>query len=726
MRHTTAVTAGLYGTAMVLGCAALAACSNDRISSSGGSAESRLLRDSLVVSGPLAPAYAVVGAAVSDSQLVYISLPPGTIAGGDSVRIASVGGSPLSERLVDGGFDPIAVYARAADSIPVAVFRGGEEIGPVFMAVPSARPPTVVRTSPPKGKHDVPLNQLIVIVFSQPIDPATVTSSSVQLTLGGTPVPATLTVQPNQPWVVRLAPNALLAPNATYTIAVNSTIKDASGLALHGFVSNDFTSGTAADSVASVAVFAVGGFARHPSPYAVASPGGTVQFLAYKISSAGDTLTPTTGTPTVWFTSDASLATVDATGLAKAIAAGGVVISACSDAICGQGSITVEATVPGITPTRLGDLGGGESRLYGMAGNYVTGWSTLPPNSNGAGCRHAYVWSAFLGMEDLGTLPGHCSSYGWLVNASGTVIGATDDASNQSFIWTRAAGMQPLPDPDAVNGPWFPGAINENGDIAFTNRDWSMLAVVSATTGAHVYAGPSAYSYVSGLNKSGQLAVSISINNPRTSTIDEYATVAYVVDGSTGQIISRLEPHDLVTGQPLTILLQDINDNGMVAGMVDVSGNPDAFRWTAAGGFSYLASQGAGITTRALALNNAGDATVYLISYRHIGTDSLFEGRSAVWMADGTLVLLGGLGGTHTFANGINDNHQAAGHSQVGSNTGPQQAVLWNLSSGAVASVSGSRASAGKRQPTVAPRVVPPAAPRVAAPAIVPPREKRQ
>jgi hypothetical protein len=154
--------------------------------------------------------------------------------------------------------------------------------------------------------------------------------------------------------------------------------------------------------------------------------------------------------------------------------------------------------------------------------------------------------------------------------------------------------------------------------------------------------------------------------------------------------------------------------------------DPKPFRWSALKGFEYLDPPGPGIIPQAMFMNNAGDVAVYLISYRHIGTDSLFEGRSAIWMANGSLVMLGGLGGTHTFVNGINDNHQAAGHSQVGSNTGPQEAVLWDLSSGAVASVSGAHSNAGKHQTTVAPRVVPRSGPHTAAPMVMPKRGQRQ
>jgi hypothetical protein len=442
-------------------------------------------------------------------------------------------------------------------------------------------------------------------------------------------------------------------------------------------VSADFTTGTSADSVASVAIYAVGGFARQPSPVAVATPGGTVQFLAYEVSLAGDTLTANSSAPLTWATSDASVATVDAaTGLLTAVGSGGATVTACTGAVCGAGSIIVDVLPEGVVPRPLGDLGGGFSRLFAMGGGYATGYSFVTEG----GCRHAFLWSAIRGMEDLGTLPGGCSSIGWNVNSSGVVLG---DGDGGIWIWKRATGMQPIAPPDAVQQDWYPSWINDNGDIAWSSGAGNVFAFQSATTGMHIWPTPAESAWVAGVNNIGQVVLSSSFLSPYT---------AWIVNGTTGQIVTTIT-------SSVKIGVQDLNDNGMIIGTANWDVDPTPFRWSAAKGFEYLAPPGPGITPEALVMNNAGDVTIYLISYRHIGTDSLFEGRSAIWMADGTLVMLGGLGGTHTFVNGINDNHQAAGHSQVGSNTGPQEAVLWNIPSGAVATVRGPSASVAPVQP---------------------------
>jgi hypothetical protein len=628
----------------------------------------------------------MTSAAVNE-QLVYLSLPPGSIGGGDSVRVMSAG-ITLSEVMVDGGFDPLPVYAAASDSVAVEVFLGGQTIGPVAVRVPASHPPTVVRTSPPKGRRDIPLNQQIVVVFSQPIDPATVTSSSVQLTLGGTPVAATLTVLPNQPWVVRLTPSSFLAPNSTYTLAIDGTIKDAGSLALVAPVSADFTTGTTADSVAAVAIYAVGGFARQPSPVAVATPGGTVQFLAYEVSLAGDTLTANSSAPLTWSTNDASVATIDAaTGLLTAVGSGGATVTACTAAICGDGSIIVDVLPEGVTPRPMGDLGAGYSRLFAMGGGYATGYALIP----GGTCRHAFLWSAFRGMEDLGTLPGGCASIGWDVNSSGVVLG---DGDGGAWIWKRGTGMQPVTYPDA-SGRWNEPLINDNGDLLW-GGDGSVFGFQSATTGIHIWPTPAESLYAVNVNNLGQIALN-SMSGSDT---------AWIMNGTTGQVVRILT-------SSAKIAIQDFNDNGMIIGYTNWDVDSKPFRWSAFKGFEYLDPPGPGIIPEVMFMNNAGDVAVYLISYRHIGTDSLFEGRSAVWMANGSLVMLGGLGGTHTFVNGINDNHQAAGHSQVGSNTGPQEAVLWNLPSGAVASGSRTSVAPSRIQPHVSPRTI---APRTIAP----------
>jgi hypothetical protein len=625
------------------------------------------------------------------SQLVYVSLPPGSLSGGDSVVIVS-SGLVTSEPMANGGFDPLAAYASASDSVAVTVWMGTTHVD-VLMAVPEVSPPKVVRTAPPKGRRDIPLNQMIVIVFSEPIDPSTVTSSSVQLITGGSPVAATLTVLPNEPWVVRIAPTAFLAPNATYTIQIDGGVKEVGGLPLGTPVSSDFTTGTSADSVASVAVWAIGGFARQPSSVAVATPGGTVQYTAYEVSLAGDTLLPTTSSPIAWSTSDPTVARIDsATGLLTAVSSGGATVHACTGAICGDGSIIVDVLPSGIAPQRLGDLGAGYSRLFAFAGGYATGYAltTDPDTVNHTQCRHAFLWSAGRGMEDIDDLPGNCYSVGWNVNSVGTVLGYLVGAN---FIWTRATGMQTLADPDATHGYWSPSRVNEHNEISWGSGTGAVYAFQSPASGLHVNPTPADSAYPVGLNKYGRLAFN---SNVDPSTV-------WVVDALTGSVLRRIQRLDPISGLPHTIVADDINDNDEITGSIDYDTDPKTYRWSPSSGFEILAPVGPGITVWPLFMNSAGDVTLYLDYYRHIGADSLFEARSAIWMANGTVVMLGGLGGTHTFVNGINDNHQAAGHSQVGSNTGPQEAVLWDLNAADV--VSGSRS--GARVVEIQPRRIP-------------------
>jgi uncharacterized membrane protein len=111
-------------------------------------------------------------------------------------------------------------------------------------------------------------------------------------------------------------------------------------------------------------------------------------------------------------------------------------------------------------------------------------------------------------------------------------------------------------------------------------------------------------------------------------------------------------------------------------------------------------------------MNQAGDVTVYLWSYVHVGSDSVQDESSAVWMADGRMLRLGSLGGDWTAANGINDAHIVVGHSQVGSNTGPQHAVFWDLTTATQSQVPPSVPLArSTRNVTTYPRVAPPEQP---------------
>ena len=477
---------------------------------------------------------------------------PGTLEGGDSVRLATVNGigRAASAIIGNGGFDPVPVLAREDDSLDVSVFNQGA-VTTARSRVPAFRQPSVIRTTPARGRTDVPLNQQIVIVFSQPIDATTVTPTTVQVVANGTPVPATITVQIGQPWLVFVTPTAVLAPNTTYEIVVSNAVKDVRGSSLAAPVSSAFTTGATSADIASIAVFAKDAYSNVALSYFTAVraiPGATVPFVAYKVSARGDTLIDATGLPVAWSSSPASVATIDATGLATAVGPGVAAISGCSGAICGQRSITVQDIDQGVTPLNLEDFGGGQSYVTRSRGGFVTGGASLPADQDGNRATHAFLWSKARGMEDLGAGGGSFSG-GALVNVNGVVVIGSDLGL---FIWTRSAGAQPLTVPDSLHAPWYPAAINARGEVLFqssVNDHVSTLGMWSPVTGPRVIHMHVPDASAQDMNDVGQ-AVLGTYNFADDAVDVACGKIAFVWDPHFNKIVSRIATIDSATGAP--------------------------------------------------------------------------------------------------------------------------------------------------------------------------------
>ena len=155
---------------------------------------------------------------VGEGDVVYVSLRPGTLPNGAvaTVRNQRTGNSAIV-RLVDGGLDPLPMAAHAGDTLDLAVTdQLGATTYSAYLAVPFSKPPSVVRTIPAKGKTDSPLNTHVVVVFSEPVDGATITTASIRLLRGGTPVAGTVHfLDPSLDAThvsVEFVPNAALAP----------------------------------------------------------------------------------------------------------------------------------------------------------------------------------------------------------------------------------------------------------------------------------------------------------------------------------------------------------------------------------------------------------------------------------------------------------------------------------------------------------------------------------
>ena len=279
-------------------------------------------------------------ASVQDSSsggdnVVYVSLLPGTVPGGDVASIRRVGSADLVyAALLDGGFDPVPVPAGAGDTVQIAVDVPGAPRVIFTYGVPPILRPVVVRTSPSPGKRDVPLNATIVIVFSEPVDAATLTTSSMRLLRGTSPVAGTVTVLEGTGTVAVFTPAALLDPNTDYEFAVTTAVTDLDGDALTQPLTVDFRTGQSeAGPPASIRV----------SPDTVYMTGGTYQMTATVRDAGGNTLVDQAVT---WSTSDSTGLTVSATGLVTALASSIYTVTATVTGLTASARVVVTAGPP--------------------------------------------------------------------------------------------------------------------------------------------------------------------------------------------------------------------------------------------------------------------------------------------------------------------------------------------------------------------------------------------
>jgi hypothetical protein len=191
---------------------------------------------------PLASAPRLSTGVIAGTNVVYVSLPPGTEPdGGLAIVRDTKGGASIPVPMGSGGFDPIPILAGAGDTIVIEVERVGGAIVPYMVRVPAAARPVVVRTNPPPRKRDVPLNAAIVVVFSEPILAGT--ESNVTLLKRGVAVGGAATLSADG-LRATFQPSLLLDANADYVISVSTGVTDQTGDVLGQPVTADFTAGT--------------------------------------------------------------------------------------------------------------------------------------------------------------------------------------------------------------------------------------------------------------------------------------------------------------------------------------------------------------------------------------------------------------------------------------------------------------------------------------------------
>lgn len=178
-------------------------------------------------------------------EVAYLSLPPGAIPNGVEARITVTRSATIvTATMVSGGFDPVAVPASAGDTLAIDIRMSGSA-NPVryVVTVPVRAPPIVVRTNPPPHKRDVPLNAVMVIVFSEPIAIGTANSGSVQLWRDTTPVGGTVRFGDVSHLMVEFEPDGLLLAQTEYRLVVTQGIRDVNRVAFTAPLEVRFTTG---------------------------------------------------------------------------------------------------------------------------------------------------------------------------------------------------------------------------------------------------------------------------------------------------------------------------------------------------------------------------------------------------------------------------------------------------------------------------------------------------
>jgi Tol biopolymer transport system component len=192
-------------------------------------------------SGAVAPAVGVTASLASTEPVAYVSLLPGTVPGGTTATITNARtGTAVPALVVDGGFDPVTIPAAAGDTLTIGVVLGTGGMSLARSVVPASRPPRVVRTSPAKGRTDVAINASAAVLFSEPVDPATVNSTTFRLLKDGQAVSGTVRPLVGSTVGIEFLPEAPLSPASAYQLEVSDGIADLTGDRLEAAVIADF------------------------------------------------------------------------------------------------------------------------------------------------------------------------------------------------------------------------------------------------------------------------------------------------------------------------------------------------------------------------------------------------------------------------------------------------------------------------------------------------------
>jgi RHS repeat-associated protein len=136
--------------------------------------------------------------------------------------------------------------ARAIEDSSGNSLAGSSGFGFTTGLAPDTTAPQILGSSPSNATTNVPLNALIVLEFSKPLDVISV-SNGLQFLAGGQPVQGGVALS-NSNQQITFTPLSGLAPNTTYSIVTTSAITDVGGLALANPTALSFVTGSSTDT----------------------------------------------------------------------------------------------------------------------------------------------------------------------------------------------------------------------------------------------------------------------------------------------------------------------------------------------------------------------------------------------------------------------------------------------------------------------------------------------
>lgn len=163
-------------------------------------------------------------------RAAFVSVPPGTAPGATQVTVTNRRTlQVIPASMVDGGLDPVAIPAAAHDTLEVMIRLAGGVSVVARELVPVRRAPRVVRTGPAGGGRGVALNAVVSVIFSEPIDAATLGAGSIKLLRSAAQVEGIVRPSAASPVGAEFAPSAALLPASEYQLVISDQLHDLTG-----------------------------------------------------------------------------------------------------------------------------------------------------------------------------------------------------------------------------------------------------------------------------------------------------------------------------------------------------------------------------------------------------------------------------------------------------------------------------------------------------------------